>query len=143
MQVPLLDLKTVDGAPAPWNEIWQKHNLLLLIADEPCEECHRVLERWLPHLEEQHATAVAIYRERPDSIPEGVIGLLDPEGRMAKALGVPEDEAVAVAADRYFSVEAVEPVHELGARAVSKDTMAWIDLAERRCDECGVPVWGP
>lgn len=141
MQVPLLDLRTVDGAPAPWNDIWQKRNLLLLLADRDCESCNRVLERWLPHLSAQHATAVAIYRERPERVPEGVIGLLDPEGRMAAALKVPEDTATAVAADRYFSVQAIEPVHELGAREVAKDTVEWIDLAERRCDECGAPVW--
>lgn len=139
MLVPLLELQTLDGAPAPWNEIWQRKNLLLLIAHEDCEECPRVLSRWLPHLEEQEAVAVAIYPSPPADPPEGVISLLDPEGRMAKALGVPP--GTAVAADRYFSVQALEPVHELGVEAVSEDTMAWIDLAERRCDECGVPIW--
>lgn len=139
MLVPLLELQTLDGKPAPWGEIWQKKNLLLLLAHEDCEECPRVLQRWLPHLEEQGAVVVAIYRSPPDAPPEGVIALLDPEGRMSKALGAPEGSAIA--ADRYFSVEACEPVHELGAEEASADAMAWIDLAERRCDECGVPVW--
>lgn len=141
MQVPLLDLKTVDGEPAPWKQIWQRRNLLLLLTGGDCEECARVLERWKPHLEEQHATAVAIYREAPDEVPEGVIGLLDPAGRMAEELGIPAEADTVVAADRYFSVEAIEPVHELGARTASNEALEWIDLAERRCDECGVPVW--
>jgi hypothetical protein len=139
MLVPLLDLRTLDGAPAPWKDLWQKKNLLLLIAHEDCEECPRVLERWLPHLQQEEAAAVAIYASPPDRPIEGVISLLDPEGKMAKALGVPS--GTAVAADRYFSVQAREPVHELGAEAASEDTLAWIDLAERRCDECGVPIW--
>src|SRR5690606_13973152 len=65
MIVPLLDLRTADGAPAPWRDIWQKRNLLLLLADSDCGACKRVLEDWIPHLEEERATAVAIYPEAP------------------------------------------------------------------------------
>lgn len=139
MLVPQLDLQTLDGAPAPWSEIWQKKNLLLLLAHDDCEECPRVLARWMPHLEAEEAVAVAIYTSPPEHPPEGVIALLDPEERMSKALGVSVGSAIA--ADRYFSIKSIQPVHELGPEAVSEDTIGWIDLAERTCDECGAPTW--
>lgn len=140
MIVPLLDLRTADGAPAPWKDIWQKRNLLLLLADSDCGACKRVLEDWIPHLEEERATAVAIYPEAPpDDLPEEAIVLIDPEGRMASYLDVPL--GTAVAADRYFSVQATRPIHERDPDEVATDTLDWIDLAERRCDECGAPVW--
>jgi hypothetical protein len=139
MIVPLLDLRTPDGAPAPWKDIWQKRNLLMLLADPGCATCQQVLEGWIPHLDEERATAVAIYPEPPDDAPEGAIVLIDPEERMASYLGVPR--GTAVAADRYFSIQASRQIHEQGADEVASDTLGWIDLAERRCDECGAPTW--
>lgn len=139
MLVPLLELRTLDGSPAPWKAIWQRKNLLLLVAHGDCAECPQVLERWLAHLHEHDAEVVVVYAEPPATPPEGAIALLDPEGRMADALGVPP--GTAVAADRYFAIKAILPVHELGPEAVSDDALDWIDLAESTCDECGVPVW--
>lgn len=139
MIVPLLDLVTTDGKPAPWKEIWQRKNLLLLLGEAGCEECLSVLEGWIPRLQEEEAAAVAIFPVPPERTPEGAVYLLDPEGRMAAFLGVPQ--GTAVAADRYFAVQAVESIHALGAKSVTEDTLSWIDLAERVCDECGAPVW--
>jgi len=139
MQIPQLDLRRPDGGPARWSEFWQRKNLLLLVGHGECEECRRVLERWLPRLEEEEAVAVAAQPSAPEEPIEGVVYLLDPEERMAGALGVAP--GTAVAADRYFAVQARLPVHKLGAEKAAREALDWIDLAERRCDECGVPTW--
>lgn len=139
MQIPHLDLRTPEGAPAPWARLWQRKNLLLLVGHGDCDDCRRVLETWLPRLEEEEAAALAIQPAPPERPVEGVSYLVDEDGRLAEALDV--SPGTVVAADRYFAVQARLPVHELGAEKAAREALDWIDLAERRCDECGVPTW--
>ncbi len=142
MNVPLLDLRTPDDQPAPWAAIWQRHNLLLLIGEDDCDACRKVMSAWDamgPLLQSENAVAVAILPSDPGAIPDGVIVLLDPEMRMAKVIGAAP--GTVVAADRYFEIQHREDLHECGAQEVVRKTLAWIDLAERRCDECGIGTW--
>jgi hypothetical protein len=139
-QVPLLDLPTVEGGPPPWSSIWQRRNLLMLVGDDACPGCLRVLEQWSPHLGEESAAAVAVLPKKPQmEVPANVSVLLDPDFRMATALGV--EPGTAVAADRYFEIQARLPVHEMGSERVARETLSWLDLAQMRCDECGAPTW--
>ncbi|WP_050725746.1 hypothetical protein [Vulgatibacter incomptus] len=142
MNIPLLDLKTPSGAPAPWKDLWQKRNVLLLIGDEECAPCRKVLDAWAglgDELRSEHAAALAIFPRDPGGVADGIVLLEDPDGRMAEALGA--RPGTIVAADRYFEIQQCESLHDRDVDEVVRDTLEWIDLAERTCDECGVSTW--
>lgn len=141
MNLPMLDLSTPDGGKAPWDSLWQRKNLLLLFADG-CDGCGDVLEAWSrmeDQLESENARVVAIFDEDPGPLPGNPIALVDPDHRLADAIGV--SSGTIVATDRYFEIKQAESLHDGNAEEVVQDTLGWIDLAERTCDECGVGTW--
>ncbi|HWV38832.1 MAG TPA: hypothetical protein VN033_10200 [Vulgatibacter sp.] len=141
MNLPMLDLTTPDGEKAPWDSLWQRKNLLVLVADG-CPGCDEVLEMWSEMEDEiraEDAEVVAVFDEDPGPLPGDPITLLDPDHRLADAIGV--RPGTIVATDRYFEIQQAEPIPDGDVEGVVEDTLAWIDLAERRCDECGVDTW--
>lgn len=142
MNLPQLELRKADGAPAPWPELWQRQNLLLLIAHPDCETCRRVLRDWSrqrEELEAENTRPLVVFAEDPGPLDGGVEVILDPDGRLCDRLGVEPGTALAV--DRYFEIRATEDVHAVGADESATDTLDWVKLAERECPECGVPTW--
>lgn len=138
MILPMLDLSTPDGGKAPWQSLWQRKNLLVLIADG-CDGCDQVLQEWSgmkDELQSEDAAVVAVFDEDPGPLPGDPITLIDPEHRLADAVGV--EPGTIVATDRYFEIQQAESLHDGNVDDIVKDTLGWIDLAERRCDECGV-----
>ena len=142
MNLPMLDLQTREGAPFPWPEVWQRQNLLVLFAHPSCEPCRKVLVDWnerATELAAENTRPLAIFTGEPAEAPPGITILLDPDERLAGQLGV--SQGTALAADRFFEILAREDVHGLGADAAASDSIDWVRLAERRCDECGVGTW--
>lgn len=142
MNLPMLELRTPDGAPFSWAGLWQRHNLLLLFGHPGCERCLRVLATWASRpeaLEAENAVALAVYPADPGEVPAGVRVLLNPEGRLAGRLGAAAGTMVAT--DRFFEILAMGDVHGQPPEAIARDGLDWVRLAERRCDECGAPTW--
>ncbi len=142
MMLPMLDLRTRSGEPLSWLPLWQRHNLLVLVADRDCEECLRVLDDWDEQaavLKAENTVPIAIFEEDPGSFP-GVIVIGDPERRFAETVGVGSGTVLAV--DRFFEVLDQEDVHgRRGPDFAACDAIGWVKLAERTCPECGVGTW--
>lgn len=141
MILPMLDLQTPEGALFPWQEHWQKHNVLALITHPDCTACRRVLEAWsrrAPELAAENVVALAI-GPAPLEAPPPIHPIADPQGRLAARLGV--EPGAIVAADRFFEILQVGDAHAGDPADAARDALDWIRLAERKCDECGVPTW--
>lgn len=142
MNLPMLDLRTAEGADFSWRDLWQKRNVLVLLAHPDCAPCVRVLDDWgqqEAQLLAENTVPIVVYDAQPDRLPEGVIALVDPEGRLARAVGASPGTVLAV--DRFFEILAREDLHDFGPDEAARDALDWVRLAERKCDECGIPTW--
>ena len=142
MNLPMLDLQTREGEPVSWGDLWQRRNVLLLLAHPECPVCRRVLAAWseqAPALQAENAVALAAFPAPPADVPEGIRVIVDPGDRLARHLGVGPGSVIA--ADRFFAVLGSGDAHAAGAEEAARDALDWIRLAERKCDECGVPTW--
>ena len=140
--LPMLDLRTRDGAPLAWRPLWQRRNLLVLFAHPACETCRRVLADWGARagvLAAENATALAVFEADPGADVPGVTVVVDPARRLAARVGAENGTALAV--DRFFEVIEAADVHAIGAETAAEDAIGWIRLAERRCPECGIGTW--
>jgi hypothetical protein len=142
MNLPMLDLETREGARFPWQELWQRQNILVLIAHPSCETCRRVLADWAEQadaLAAENTATLAVFESDAEEAPAGVRVIVDPGGRLRQHLDVPR--GTALAADSFFEILARDDAHALGAEEAADDAIAWVKLAERKCDECGVGTW--
>ncbi|WP_373045781.1 hypothetical protein [Vulgatibacter sp.] len=142
MNLPMLQLRNRDGSPFSWPELWQRRNVLVLVAHGSCASCRRVLADWEEQadvLAAENTTPIAIFEEDPGETPPGVRVLVDPQRRFASQLGIPS--GTVLAADRFFEVLEQEDVHAMGADEAASDSIEWVRLAERQCPECGVGTW--
>lgn len=142
MNLPMLnDVRTADGNPAPWGDLFQKKNSLLLFAtsDDPaCDRAVEALAKAVPDLDEEEAVGVVIYDRNPGQAPDGLLCLVDSHGNLAQAVGAKPGRLVAV--DRFFEVLKAVDVGNDPAAAVD-EAIGWIDLEEISCPECGAPTW--
>jgi hypothetical protein len=142
VNLPMIDdVRTAEGNPAPWGDLFQKRNSLLLFAttgDPACDRAVEALAKAVPELEEEEAVGVVVYDRKPDKSPDGLLCLVDSHGNLAGAVGARPGRLVAVS--RFFEVlKGVDAGND--PEAAVEEAIGWIDLEEISCPECGVPTW--
>ena len=143
MNLPMTDdVRTADGGPAPWPELFQRRNLLVLFAedgDEACDRAIAALRSSVEKLDDDDAVPLVVYERAPAKPPDGVTVLVDPGGHLARSLGAGPGKLLAV--DRFFEVLKGVDVRRSDPTAAVPEAIGWLDLAEMSCPECGVPTW--
>lgn len=145
MLVPMLDLKTAEGAPVPWEQWWQHRPVALLFADA-CDRCRAAIRALADHSDEVPDPESVRLVVTPDAhtvaLPEGrhdLVEVIDPDGRLAEALGA--RPGVVIAADRFFEVRGAADLHAVDPAKAIDAVYDRIGLSEGECPECGAPVW--
>jgi hypothetical protein len=136
------DVRTAQGGPAPWPELFQRKNLLVLFAREGDLACDRAiegLEATAPTLDEEHAVPIVVYDRMPSQSPEGLTVLVDPERHLAGRLGANDGQLLVV--DKFFEVLKSLDVHRIPPEHAVPEAIGWLDLSEMSCPECGVGTW--
>lgn len=143
MNLPMSDdVRTADGGPAPWPELFQRKNLIVLFADEGDEACDRALAALAAearHLDDDHAVPLVVYERPPSRSPEGLTVLIDPERHLADRLGARPGRLLAV--DRFFEVLKSVDLDGADPGTAVREAIGWLDLSEMSCPECGVSTW--
>lgn len=146
MLVPMLELNTADGSPVHWEHWWQHRPVALLFAHESCDRCRAAIRALANHSDEvpdpESVRLVITASAKTDSLPEGehdLVHVIDPDGRLAEALGA--RTGVVVAADRFFEVRGAADLHKVEPAKAVDAVYDRIGLSEAECPECGAPVW--
>lgn len=143
MNLPMSDhVRTAGGGPAPWPELFQHKNLIVLFAaegDPASDRAIAALASEARHLDDDHAVPVVVYERLAGPAPDGLLVLVDPERHLADRLGARPGRLLAV--DKFFEVLKSLDLGAADPDAAVREAIGWLDLSEMSCPECGVPTW--
>jgi len=147
--IPLFLLEDEDGRRRGTREAWQRREMVVALLHGNCEECqglHRELLARAPGLHREEAEVFSVVMPGRPGEPLLPGALRDePEGtvawKLAERTGRVPGTALVVVANRFAELYGVVDVHGQPPARVLAEALEWLDLAQRQCGECFVPLW--
>ncbi|MFP2925960.1 hypothetical protein ACLESO_12225 [Pyxidicoccus sp. 3LG] len=143
-EVPLFRLETADGHSRGTLDAWQRRDMLVALLHSGCDVCqevHRALQERAPGLRTEEAEVLTVVPRGHDAVPAPPGALVDVEGRVSRALAeVFGGEGRLGVASRFGGLYAAVDIHSSTPERVLEEALEWLDLVQRQCGECQVPL---
>ena len=139
----LLPRLTLDGTDGPRRAPWPGNlsTLVVLVHPEPCPECSDYLAEVAGTVEDLRAWGTQVVAVTPGRGPKGLPFLVlgDGDGAGRRRLGIGDDEAAVLLADRWGEVFEVATTGSDHGFPLPRQLVESAKIVDVSCGECNVP----